>query len=149
MPGGRHCSQTIGGFTPGGRYCSRTIGGSTPGGRYCSRTIAALTPGGRYCSQTIGGFTPGGRYCSRTIGGFTPGGRRCSRTIGGGNMFSPALQCRDMAPSQHKGGVGLNPRRLLILSSLFPALKCRAKHTLLPHYIPRRLLPRRLAYQND
>ena len=29
-------------------------------------------------------------------------------------MFNPALQCRDTVPTQHKGGAGLNPRRLLI-----------------------------------
>ena len=29
-------------------------------------------------------------------------------------MFNPAIHCRDTAPTQHNGGAGLNPRRLLI-----------------------------------
>ena len=35
-------------------------------------------------------------------------------------MFNPALQCRDTASTQHKGGAGSNPRRLLIFTLCDP-----------------------------
>ena len=38
-------------------------------------------------------------------------------------MFSPALQCRDTAPTQHKGGAGLNP------PMFSPAFQCRDKRS--------------------